>query len=57
MSGGLSFIVGIFYAAQAAGHKPTLSVLSVYATGGAIFFIAQAGLLAWKARRGAVQPV
>ena len=57
ISGGLSFIVGIFYAAQAAGHKPTLSVLSVYATGGGIFFIVQAGLLAWKARRGAVQPV
>lgn len=57
ISGGLSFIVGIFYAAQAAGHKPSLSVLSVYATGGGIFFIVQAGLLAWKARWGTVQPV
>ena len=55
--GGLSFIVGIFYAAQAAGHKPSLSVLSVYATGGGVFFIVQAGLLAWRARRGMVQPV
>jgi uncharacterized membrane protein HdeD (DUF308 family) len=57
ISGGLSFIVGIFYAAQAAGDKPTLSVLSVYATGGGIFFIVQAGLLAWKARQGTAQPV
>ena len=57
ISGGLSFIVGIFYAAQAAGHKPSLSVLSVYATGGGVFFIVQAGLLAWRARRGMVQPV
>jgi len=57
IAGGLSFIVGIFYAAQAAGNKPSLSVLSVYATGGGVFFIVQAGLLAWKARRGTVQPV
>jgi hypothetical protein len=57
ISGGLSFVVGIFYAAQAAGHKPSLSVLAVYATGGGIFFIVQAGLLAWKARRRTVQPV
>jgi hypothetical protein len=57
IAGSLSFIVGIFYAAQAAGHKPSLSVLSVYATGGGIFFIVQAALLAWKARRGTVQPV
>ena len=57
ISGGLSFLVGIFYAAQAAGHKPSLSVLAVYATGGGVFFIVQAGLLAWKARRSTVQPV
>ena len=57
ISGGLSFIVGIFYAAQAAGHKPSLAVLSVYATGGGIFFIIQAGLLARRARRRTVQPV
>lgn len=57
IAGGLSFLVGIFYAAQAAGDKPSLSVLSVYATGGGIFFIVQATLLAWKARRGSVQPV
>ena len=51
IAGGLSFVVGAFYDAQAAGDKPSLSVLSVYATGGGIFFIVQAGLLAWKARR------
>jgi len=57
IAGGLSFVVGIFYTAQAAGDKPSLSVLSVYATGGGVFFIVQAGLLVWKARRGSVQPV
>jgi hypothetical protein len=57
IAGGLSFVVGAFYDAQAAGDKPSLSVLAVYATGGGIFFIVQAGLLAWKARRGTVQPV
>ncbi|ACU75959.1 integral membrane protein [Catenulispora acidiphila DSM 44928] len=57
IAGGLSFVVGVFYDAQAAGDKPSLSVLSVYATGGGIFFIVQAALLAWKARRGTVQPV
>jgi uncharacterized membrane protein HdeD (DUF308 family) len=57
IAGGLSFLVGIFYAAQAAGDKPSLSVLSVYATGGGIFFIVQATLLVWKARRSSVQPV
>jgi uncharacterized membrane protein HdeD (DUF308 family) len=56
-AGGLSSIVGIFYAAQSAGDKPSLSVLSVYATGGGTFFILQATLLARKARRGTVQPV
>ncbi|NUP52821.1 MAG: DUF308 domain-containing protein [Catenulispora sp.] len=57
IAGGLSFLVGAFYILQATGDKPTLDVLSVYATGGGIFFIAQAGLLAWKTRRGAIQPV
>jgi uncharacterized membrane protein HdeD (DUF308 family) len=50
IAGGLSFIVGIFYIIQAAGNDPSLDVLSVYATGGGVFFIVQAGLLALKAR-------
>jgi hypothetical protein len=57
IAGGLSFVVGAFYDVQAAGDKPSLSVLAVYATGGGIFFIVQAALLTWKARRGTVQPV
>jgi uncharacterized membrane protein HdeD (DUF308 family) len=57
ISGGLSFLVGIIYNAQAAGDKPSLSVLSVYATGGGIWFILEAVLLVWKSRRSAVQPV
>ncbi|WP_405475781.1 DUF308 domain-containing protein [Streptomyces sp. NBC_00009] len=51
IAGGLSFVVGIFYNIQAAGDSPSLDVLSVYATGGGVFFIAQAGLLGWKARQ------
>lgn len=51
IAGGLSFLVGFFYNVQAAGADPSLDVLSVYATGGGVFFIVQAGLLAWKARQ------
>ncbi|MEW2294372.1 DUF308 domain-containing protein [Streptomyces sp. NPDC006743] len=51
IAGGLSVLVGAFYVIQAAGDDPSLDVLSVYATGGGVFFIAQAGLLAWKARQ------
>lgn len=51
IAGGLSFVVGIFYNIQAAGDDPSLDVLSVYATGGGVFFIVQAGLLGWKARQ------
>ncbi|TDW98564.1 DUF308 domain-containing protein [Kribbella sp. VKM Ac-2566] len=50
IAGGLSFVVGIFYVIQATGNDPSLDVLSVYATGGGVFFIVQAGLLALKAR-------
>ncbi|WP_433199594.1 DUF308 domain-containing protein [Nocardia sp. CA-107356] len=50
ISGGLSFLVGVFYLVQAIGPSPSLDVLSTYATGGGIFFIAQAALLAWKSR-------
>ncbi|MEV6336952.1 DUF308 domain-containing protein [Nocardia vinacea] len=41
ISSGLSFLVGAFYVAQATGRSPSLDVLSVYATGGGVFFIAQ----------------
>ncbi|MEV5176779.1 DUF308 domain-containing protein [Streptomyces flaveolus] len=51
ISGGLSFLVGFFYNIQAAGDNPSLDVLSVYATGGGVWFILQALLLGWKARR------
>ncbi|MGP4013476.1 DUF308 domain-containing protein [Streptomyces sp. 4N124] len=51
IAGGLSFLVGISYNIQAAGSDPSLDVLSVYATGGGVFFVAQAGLLGWKARQ------
>ncbi|MFD5758201.1 DUF308 domain-containing protein [Streptomyces sp. NPDC127044] len=51
IAGGLSFLVGIIYNIQAAGDDPSLDVLSVYATGGGVFFIVQAGLLGWKARQ------
>jgi uncharacterized membrane protein HdeD (DUF308 family) len=51
IAGGLSFVVGIFYNIQAVGDHPSLDVLSVYATGGGVFFIVQAGLLGWKARQ------
>lgn len=51
ISGGLSFLVGFVYVVQATGTEPTLDMLPVYATGGGVFFIVQAGLLAWRARR------
>ncbi|MGW5573400.1 DUF308 domain-containing protein [Nocardia thailandica] len=51
ISGGLSFLVGLTYLAQATSDSPSLHVLSVYATGGGVFFIAQAALLAWTSRR------
>ncbi|MFI7386632.1 DUF308 domain-containing protein [Streptomyces sp. NPDC049813] len=51
LSGGLSFLVGIAYNIQAAGENPSLDVLSVYATGGGVWFVLQALLLAWRSRR------
>jgi uncharacterized membrane protein HdeD (DUF308 family) len=51
IAGGLSLLVGIVYCVQAAGDKPTLNVLSTYATGGGSFFLFQAGLLYWRSRR------
>lgn len=51
ISGGLSFLVGIAYNIQAAGGNHSLDVLSVYATGGGVWFIVQALLLGWKSRQ------
>ncbi|MFE4453280.1 DUF308 domain-containing protein [Streptomyces sp. NPDC056796] len=51
IAGGLSFLVGVFYNIQAAGADPSLDVLSVYATGGGVFFILQALLLVRKTRQ------
>jgi uncharacterized membrane protein HdeD (DUF308 family) len=51
ISGALSFLVGITYNIQAAGENPSLDVLSVYATGGGVWFILQALLLGWKSRQ------
>lgn len=51
ISGGLSVVVGISYNIQAAGDNPSLDVLSVYATGGGVWFILQALLLGWKSRQ------
>ncbi|MFF7953371.1 DUF308 domain-containing protein [Streptomyces griseorubiginosus] len=51
ISGGLSFLVGITYNIQAVGDNPSLDVLSVYATGGGVWFILQALLLGWKSHR------
>ncbi|MCQ4212940.1 DUF308 domain-containing protein [Streptomyces longispororuber] len=50
VSGALSFLVGITYNIQAAGDSPSLGVLSVYATGGGVWFILQALLLGRRTR-------
>jgi uncharacterized membrane protein HdeD (DUF308 family) len=57
ISGGLSFLVGITYNIQAAGDNPSLDVLSVYATGGGVWFILHALLLGWKSRQLRTQTV
>lgn len=51
IAGGLSFLVGVSYVVRAAGNQPSLDVLAVYATGGGVFFIVQALLLAWRSRQ------
>lgn len=51
IAGGLSSLVGISYVIRAAGERPSLDVLSVYATGGGVFFIVQTVLLAWRAHQ------
>ena len=51
IAGGLSFLVGVSYVVRAAGDQPSLDVLTVYATGGGVFFIVQALLLAWRSRQ------
>jgi uncharacterized membrane protein HdeD (DUF308 family) len=51
IAGGLSFLVGVSYVVRAAGDRASLDVLAVYATGGGVFFIVQALLLAWRSRQ------
>jgi uncharacterized membrane protein HdeD (DUF308 family) len=53
ISGGLSTLVGLFYIGQALGDDPKLDVLTVYAAGGGVWFVLQAGVLAWRSRRSA----
>ncbi|MFF4622810.1 hypothetical protein [Nonomuraea jabiensis] len=57
IAGGLSALVGVFYNIQALGDDASLDVLSVYATGGGVFFIIQSGLLTWRARRRQAQTI
>jgi uncharacterized membrane protein HdeD (DUF308 family) len=57
VAGGLSFLVGFVYVVQATGAKPMLDMLPVYATGGGVFFILQACLLGWRARRRQRHPL
>lgn len=56
IAGGLSFLVGFDYVVQAAGAAPVLDMLPIYATGGGVFFILQACLLGWRARRREPHP-
>lgn len=51
VAGGLSALVGIFYVIEAAGDDPKLDKLIAYAGAGGVFFILQAAILAWRARR------
>jgi len=51
IAGGLSFLVGVSYVVRAAGDRPSLDALAVYATGGGVFFIVQALLLAWRSHQ------
>lgn len=50
IAGVLSTLVGVVYIGQAAGDNPTLDALVTYAAAGGIFFIVQAGILAWRQR-------
>lgn len=50
IAGGLSVVVGVFYAITAFGDDPRLDPLAVYAAGGGVFFVLQASLLARRRR-------
>jgi hypothetical protein len=50
VAGTLSFLVGIFYIATASGDDPQLDPLATYAAAGGVFFVAQAAILARRAR-------
>lgn len=51
IAGGLSFLVGVYYAAVVAVDDPQLDPLAVYAAGGGFWFILQSGLLALRRRK------
>jgi uncharacterized membrane protein HdeD (DUF308 family) len=53
VAGSLSALVGLFYIGQALGDDPKLSVLSVYAAGGGVFFVIQSAVLVRRERRAA----
>src|SRR5690606_35673872 len=53
--GGLPSLGGSVYAGQAVRRRPPLQKLSSYATGGGVFFIVQAGLLAWRSRQASAR--
>lgn len=57
IAGALSFLVGFLYVVQSIGATPMLDMLPVYATGGGVFFILQACLLGWRARRRQRHPL
>lgn len=50
LAGGLSALVGLFYVGQALGDDPDLGVLTVYATGGGVWFVLQSLLLMRRRR-------
>jgi uncharacterized membrane protein HdeD (DUF308 family) len=54
IAGGLSVLAGLFYVGTGLGDDPRLDPLAVYAAGGGVFFVLQAGLFAL--RRRAVVP-
>ena len=56
LAGVWSVSVGIVYVIASAGANPKLNMLAIYAAGGGIDFVIQAGLLARRRRRLAALP-
>jgi uncharacterized membrane protein HdeD (DUF308 family) len=54
IAGTLSVIAGGSYIPVALGTDPALTALIMYTAAGGTFFVVQAGILAWKARRARV---